>query len=165
MKSTLLLCAILAVSFPHLSVNGFVVPMVQHGNTAIQRLPSSPEKSMLVSRNAPSSLTRQFLSAADEDEDDDDEEDDDDDQKGPLSNGVDSVSWLPSVVGAKGDNMPITTAKEVSHDEIYGANWRVCKNACSVLTHFFFSLPIRMPRFFHSFLLVVSFILPIQSMF
>jgi hypothetical protein len=57
-----------------------------------------------------STSSRLFLSA---DDDDEDEEDDDTEQKGPLSNGIDSVSWLPSVSGARGDNMPITSAKEV----------------------------------------------------
>lgn len=57
--------------------------------------------------------TRRFLAAGDDDELDDDDDDDYDEEKGPLSNGVDSVSWLPSVVDAKGDNMPITSAKEV----------------------------------------------------
>ena len=57
-------------------------------------------------------MTRRFLAADDDDEDFDD---DDLEEKGPLSDGVDSVSWLPSVVGAKGDNMPITSStKEVS---------------------------------------------------
>jgi len=57
------------------------------------------------------SLTRRFA-ALDDDEDDDDEDYDDD--EGPLANGIDSVSWLPSVAGAKGDNMPIDSTKEGS---------------------------------------------------
>ena len=59
------------------------------------------------------SLTRRFA-ALDDDEDDDDDEDYDDDE-GPLANGIDSVSWLPSVAGAKGDNMPIDSTKEVRY--------------------------------------------------
>ena len=48
-------------------------------------------------------------------EDDENEEDSYDyDDKGPLSRGVDSVSWLPSVEGAKGDNMPIKSTNQVS---------------------------------------------------
>ena len=54
--------------------------------------------------------TRMFMGL---DEDDDDDDDDFDDDKGPLAKGIDSVSWLPTVNGAKGDNMPIDTAAEV----------------------------------------------------
>jgi hypothetical protein len=54
------------------------------------------------------SLTRRFAALDDDDEDYDDVE-------GPLANGIDSVSWLPSVAGAKGDNMPIESAKEVRY--------------------------------------------------
>jgi hypothetical protein len=42
----------------------------------------------------------------------DDEDDDDETSLGPLGKGIDSVSWLPSVVGEKGE--PIAGAKEVS---------------------------------------------------
>lgn len=55
--------------------------------------------------------TRRFA-ASDDDDDDDDDYDEMDDEKGPLAKGIDSVSWLPSVAGAKGDNMPITSIKE-----------------------------------------------------
>ena len=56
------------------------------------------------------------LSVSDNEEDDDDDDDDMfDEERGPLANGVDSVSWLPSVMGRKGDNMPITSKKEVSN--------------------------------------------------
>ena len=61
------------------------------------------------------SLPREFQTrrfAALDDEDDYDEDDHDDDN-GPLAKGLDSVSWLPTVRGAKGDNMPIDSAKEV----------------------------------------------------
>lgn len=46
--------------------------------------------------------------------DDDDEEDEDDSDvgRGPLSKGVDSVSWLPTVVGAKGDGNAALTQKD-----------------------------------------------------
>jgi hypothetical protein len=37
----------------------------------------------------------------DEEDEDEDDDDDDDDSNEPLGNGVDSVSWLPSVMGAK----------------------------------------------------------------
>lgn len=53
----------------------------------------------------------------DDDDDDDDEEDDEDgneDDEDPLGDGVDSVSWLPSVVGAKGKE--VTSAREVSRE-------------------------------------------------
>jgi hypothetical protein len=43
---------------------------------------------------------------------DDDDLDADDYEEGPLGKGVDSVSWLPSVVGKKGESVP--SAKEVS---------------------------------------------------
>ena len=56
------------------------------------------------------SWTRRFAGSNDEEDDDDDFDD-----KGPLANGIDSVSWLPSVDGAKGDNMPIESAKEVRY--------------------------------------------------
>ena len=56
---------------------------------------------------------RRFAGLDDDDDDDEDEYDEDDDAKGPLANGIDSVSWLPSVEGAKGDNMPIESTKEV----------------------------------------------------
>lgn len=58
-------------------------------------------------------LTRRFAALDDEDEDDDDEEDEFD-EMGPLAKGIDSVSWLPSVAGAKGDNMPLESVKEGS---------------------------------------------------
>jgi hypothetical protein len=58
-------------------------------------------------RNA---LTRRFATPGDDEEDEDDDFDDD---KGPLANGIDSVSWLPTVDGAKGDNMPIDSTTEV----------------------------------------------------
>mmetsp|Transcript_7314 Transcript_7314/g.15657 ORF Transcript_7314/g.15657 Transcript_7314/m.15657 type:complete len:465 (-) Transcript_7314:148-1542(-) len=61
-----------------------------------------------------SSLPREFSTRRFAALDDDDEDDDDDDDKGPLAKGIDSVSWLPSVAGAKGDNMPITSTKEGS---------------------------------------------------
>lgn len=37
-----------------------------------------------------------------EEDDDDDDDDEDEDSDDPLGNGVDSVAWLPSVIGAKG---------------------------------------------------------------
>lgn len=46
-------------------------------------------------------LTQLWAAAADDDEDDDDEDDEDESDE-PLGNGVDSVSWLPSVIGGKG---------------------------------------------------------------
>lgn len=58
------------------------------------------------------SLIRRFA-VADDDEDDEDEEEEEYDDRGPLAKGIDSVSWLPSVEGAKGSNMPIETTKQV----------------------------------------------------
>ena len=50
-----------------------------------------------------------------EDEDDDDDDDDDDvgDRDDPLGNGIDSVSWLPTVIGGK-DKATSTATREVS---------------------------------------------------
>jgi len=59
------------------------------------------------------SLIRRFA-VADDDEDDEDEEEEEYDDRGPLAKGIDSVSWLPSVEGAKGSNMPIETTKQGS---------------------------------------------------
>ena len=59
--------------------------------------------------------TRRFAGLDDEDDFD---EDDYDDDNGPLAKGLDSVSWLPTVSGAKGDNMPIDSAKEVRFSSV-----------------------------------------------
>jgi Lon protease-like protein len=52
--------------------------------------------------------TRRHLAA--DDEDDDDESTDDEEE--PLSKGIDSVSWLPTVSGAKGSDKEISSVKE-----------------------------------------------------
>ena len=62
-----------------------------------------------------SEWTRRLSASENEEDDEDDDDDMYDDERGPLANGVDSVSWLPSVIGQKGDNMPITSKKEVSN--------------------------------------------------
>lgn len=49
----------------------------------------------------------------DEDEDEDDDDDDVGDSDDPLGNGVDSVSWLPTVIGAKDKDISAPT-REVS---------------------------------------------------
>ena len=49
----------------------------------------------------------------DEEDDDYDDDDDDDDDDSPLSKGIDSVSWLPSVDGAKSEKIPIESVKLV----------------------------------------------------
>jgi hypothetical protein len=59
-------------------------------------------------------LTRRLAAVGDDEEEEEDEEEDLE-QKGPLSNGINSVSWLPSVSGAKGDNMPISSVRDVRH--------------------------------------------------
>ncbi|KAG7341131.1 Lon family ATP-dependent protease [Nitzschia inconspicua] len=81
-----------------------------------QSLHRSPQKSLpfvgtVASRT---SLSRRWLAADDDEDDDDDDydEEEEEEKKGPLSKGIDSVSWLPSVIGAKGDNVPITSAKK-----------------------------------------------------
>jgi len=51
-----------------------------------------------------------------EEEDDEDDEDDDEDvgdRDDPLGKGIDSVSWLPTVIGAK-DKVTSTPTREVS---------------------------------------------------
>lgn len=48
----------------------------------------------------------------DEDYDTDDEDEDYDDEYEPLGKGIDSVSWLPSVIGETGG--PVAEAREVS---------------------------------------------------
>lgn len=53
---------------------------------------------------------RRFL-ALDDDDDEDDEEEDEEEIDGPLSKGIDSVSWLPSVVGARGSGDVSSTRK------------------------------------------------------
>jgi hypothetical protein len=61
-------------------------------------------------------LSQLFMVDDDEEEDDDDDDDDDDDERDsndPLGNGIDSVSWLPTVVGAKGKEIS-TPSREVS---------------------------------------------------
>lgn len=60
-----------------------------------------PESTVSTSCLVPSmkgSSTRLFLA------DDDDDEDDDDDDLNPLGKGVDSVAWLPTVIGKKTDS-------------------------------------------------------------
>jgi Lon protease-like protein len=59
-----------------------------------------------INRRLPSSSTLRL--AADEEDDEEDYEEDEDE---PLSRGVDSVGWLPSVSGAKSDTMPLTSVK------------------------------------------------------
>ena len=52
----------------------------------------------------------------DEEEDEDDDDDDDDvvgDRDDPLGIGIDSVSWLPTVIGGK-DKATSTQTREVS---------------------------------------------------
>jgi hypothetical protein len=75
---------------------------------------------MVVHHDPRSQRIRRQLAASDGDEDEDDDDDDEEEeeeeneqQNGPLKDGVDSVSWLPSVIGAKGDDVALTSAKEV----------------------------------------------------
>jgi hypothetical protein len=72
-----------------------------------------------INRRLPSSSTLHL--AADEEDDEEDYEEDEDE---PLSRGVDSVGWLPSVSGAKSDTMPLTSVKNVSGQQrvIFGAS-------------------------------------------
>ena len=72
---------------------------------------------------------------------DDDSEDDDDDQEDPLGKGVDSVSWLPSVVGKKGGGQ-VTGAREVSvvrHSSLHEIRNRLfVQKKYSLVVSFFF---------------------------
>lgn len=52
-----------------------------------------------------SSSTRLFASLEDDDDDEDDHDDEEDDNTNPLGKGVNSVSWLPSVVGQSGQEI------------------------------------------------------------
>ena len=74
---------------------------------------------------------------------DDDSEDDDDDQEDPLGKGVDSVSWLPSVVGKKGGGQ-VTGAREVSvvrHSSLHEIRNRLfVQKKYSLVVSFFFLL-------------------------
>lgn len=81
------------------------------------------------------------LFMVDDDEEDEDDEDDDD----PLGNGVDSVAWLPTVIGAKGKE--ITSAREVSR--IGGFKEGCCSDVYS-MTHSF-DLPLLGSRDFAAF--------------
>lgn len=47
-------------------------------------------------------VSTRIWALADDEDDDDDEDEEDDDEDNPLAMGIDSVSWLPTVVGAKG---------------------------------------------------------------
>ena len=93
------------------TTSSFVLPSKTHSaaNTWIVGTGTARYDERSLSYRA--SLTRRFAGLDDDEEDDDDDFDD----KGPLANGIDSVSWLPSVDGAKGDNMPIDSAKEVRY--------------------------------------------------
>lgn len=73
--------------------------------------------------------------AADDDDEDEDDDDDEEEEKGPLSKGIDSVSWLPSVVGGKGDNMQVSSVKEVRHVLIFVHN-RLLRLFNNILTRF-----------------------------
>jgi hypothetical protein len=56
--------------------------------------------------------SRLFMADEDEDDEDDDDDDEDDYDYDPLGEGVDSIAWLPSVIGSKGKD--VTSAREVS---------------------------------------------------
>jgi hypothetical protein len=84
------------------------------GTTSSSSLKKTKSKSNLglspfLSRSAARATTARKLA---EQDDSDDEDSDDEDNDEPLAKGIDSVSWLPTVKGAK--NVEITGAKEVS---------------------------------------------------
>ena len=92
------------------SIAAFVLPSTTCSVGNSRSLEPSVQCSISSVYRESASLTRRFAALDDDDEDDDEDYDDD---EGPLANGIDSVSWLPSVAGAKGDNMPIDSTKEV----------------------------------------------------
>lgn len=94
-------------------VSAFVVRVSNYQDCVQLRFPQSQFLSFAGSiflRETRDSRTCRWAFKDDEEEDDEEE----DEKRGPLSKGIDSVSWLPSVIGSKGDNLPITSAKEVS---------------------------------------------------
>ena len=86
------------------SSNGFTTqPRQSHGLAAVGY--ENSMSSAFVQN--PRSNIRLFAA----DDDDEDEDDEEEEEGGPLAQGVDSVSWLPTVAGAKGGG--ISSVKEV----------------------------------------------------
>ena len=109
-------CDAFAVVTKRHSQNQKDAALVRRSTTMLSLL-RSEQQQLLQQSYRRFSLVGQKLFAANDDDDDedydsDDDDDDDDEENGPLSNGIDSVSWLPSVVGKTGEN--IKGAKEVS---------------------------------------------------
>lgn len=91
-------CIMAAAGSMILNVDAFAPHYVKTG--AIQTLATHPQ-----TRSLQRMVPTQLFMAVDDDDDEDDEID------GPLGNGVDSVGWLPTVIGAEGEET--TSAKEV----------------------------------------------------
>lgn len=97
--------------------SGFTAPAATTTITTVQLALSPPSpgistRSFVLGFRAQPSLARgsivfRKLAAGDDEEDDDELE-------GPLSKGVDSVSWLPTVIGAKSVESPGDSSEEVS---------------------------------------------------
>lgn len=94
-----LCCFLAAAGSLVLTVDAFAPQYVKTG--AIQTFATYHPK-LSIQRSSPTKL---FMAV------DDDEDDDDDEIDGPLGNGVDSVGWLPTVIGAEGEE--VTSAREV----------------------------------------------------
>jgi hypothetical protein len=89
-------CAVYALLWIDVTVDAFTpavrLPLHTTGHAAPWLAPAAAQC------RQPSTVC---LSAMTNDDDDEDEEEEDDDTAEPLSKGIDSVSWLPTVVGAK----------------------------------------------------------------
>ena len=73
---------------------------------------SSTSSQGIVTWNDQQSKRTRLFMGDDEDEDEDDEDNDD-----PLGEGIDSVSWLPTVIGAKG-RLTTSSASSLSVREV-----------------------------------------------
>ena len=97
--TTVVSLACAAGLWPRAVVDGFVVDTTRYGSTVSSYRGISNEwglvKSTILNRKAP------VLRMVDDDEEDEDEDDEYDEDEGPLADGIDSVAWLPSVIGAK----------------------------------------------------------------
>ena len=100
--------------------DAFLITNPNHHQHPMKEVTTQSAVHQLAHNQQRSSLMKQQTvrwAAADEDEEGYDTDDEDDDsENGPLSNGIDSVAWLPSVVGQTGES--IKGAKEVSSKSI-----------------------------------------------
>lgn len=85
-------------------IEAFIPRGISYPTTFLQK--NDLHSNAIVTRKANSPLTRVYAFSDEDDEDEDDEDD------GPLSKGIDSVSWLPSVKGKKGNGDVKITQKD-----------------------------------------------------